>query len=238
MAEQVRAVRTRHAILMAAAKVFEDRGYQAATIAEILDAAGVTKGALYFHFQSKDDLAQGVLAEQDHRPAVPPRHSKVQEMVDVVMLHAHNLQTDPLVRAAVRLSMDQQPGLDRTGPFTRWSHVGAALLAQARDRGELLPHVDPAETADVIVAAFAGVQSMSQALSDYRDLTHRVSALLRHTLPSIVPPSLLAALDLTPTRGAHVHTETHTPTETTQAPTTETPTPTPTHTTRHPAPTT
>ncbi|MFF4044694.1 MULTISPECIES: ScbR family autoregulator-binding transcription factor [unclassified Streptomyces] len=207
MAEQVRAIRTRRAILTAAAKVFEDRGYQAATIAEILATAGVTKGALYFHFQSKDDLAQVLLAEQDHRLGVPPRQSKVQEMVDVVMLHAYRLQTEPLVRAAVRLSMDQQPGLDRSGPFMRWGEVGVALFTQAQARGELLPHVVPAETSDVIVGAFAGIQSMSQAVSDYQDLTRRVSALLRHTLPSVVIPSVLASLDLSDSRGSKVFAE-------------------------------
>ncbi|OEJ22426.1 ScbR family autoregulator-binding transcription factor [Streptomyces subrutilus] len=207
MAEQVRAIRTRQTILMAAAKVFENRGFQAATIADILTEAGVTKGALYFHFQSKDDLAQGVLAEQDQRIVVPDRPSKLQEAVDTVMLHAHRLQTDPLVRAGVRLSMDQQPGLDRSGPFLRWGEVCTELFTVAKKQGETLPHVVPSETADVFVGSFAGIQSMSQAISDYADLPVRVAALLRHVLPSIANPSVLTSLDLTELRGAAVYTE-------------------------------
>ncbi|MFJ9646071.1 ScbR family autoregulator-binding transcription factor [Streptomyces sp. NPDC004244] len=207
MAEQERAIRTRQTIVMAAAKVFESRGYQAATISEILTAAGVTKGALYFHFQSKEDLAQGVLAEQDQRLVVPERQSKVQEMVDVVMLHAYRLQTDPLVRAGVRLSMDQQPGLDRSGPFLRWAEVCNDMFTRAKTQGELLPHVVPSESADVFVGSFAGVQSMSQAVSDYADLPARISALLRHLLPSMTLPSVLASLDLTETRGRAVYAE-------------------------------
>lgn len=208
MAEQVRAIRTRRAILSAAAKIFEERGYQAATISEILTAAGVTKGALYFHFQSKEDLAQGVLAEQDQRIVVPDRLSKVQEIVDVTLLHAYRLQTDPMVRAGVRLSMDQMAhDLDRSGPFVRWAEVLVGLLETARSQGELLPHVDPIETADVIVGAFAGVQSMSQAICDYRDLPGRVSALMRHLLPSFVLPSVLTSLHLGGGRGAEVYAE-------------------------------
>ncbi|MET9887086.1 ScbR family autoregulator-binding transcription factor [Streptomyces sp. NPDC006430] len=207
MAEQVRAIRTRQAILMAAARVFEARGYQAATISEILTAAGVTKGALYFHFQSKEDLAQGVLAEQDQRLVAPDRPSKVQELVDMVMLHAYRLQTDPLVRAGVRLSMDQQPGLDRSGPFLRWGEVCTDMFTKAKAQSELLPHVVPAESADVFVGSFAGIQSMSQAICDYGDLSHRVSALLRHLLPSMTLPSVLASLDLSPARGATVYAE-------------------------------
>ncbi|CAM5705474.1 hypothetical protein SBADM41S_10882 [Streptomyces badius] len=45
MAKQDRAIRTRQAILMAAARAFEKYGYQAATITEILKSADVTKGA-------------------------------------------------------------------------------------------------------------------------------------------------------------------------------------------------
>ncbi|MFB8392628.1 ScbR family autoregulator-binding transcription factor [Streptomyces yangpuensis] len=208
MAEQVRAIRTRQTILLAAATIFEEHGYQAATISQILKAAGVTKGALYFHFESKEDLAQGVIAEQDQRFVVPPRASKVQEIVDVVMLHAHRLQTDPMVRAGVRLTMDQlAEGLDRSGPFLRWSEVGLELLQQAQAQGELMPHISPSETADVIVGSFAGIQSMSQAVSDYRDLVGRVSALMRHVLPSAVVPSVLASLDLSEDRGAAVYAE-------------------------------
>ncbi|MGW1216641.1 ScbR family autoregulator-binding transcription factor [Streptomyces sp. NPDC002499] len=208
MAKQERAVRTRDAILAAAARVFEEHGYQAATVNEILTSAGLTKGALYFHFPSKEHLAEGVLHAQDLNVPVPERACKVQQLVDTVVLHAHRLQTDPMVRAGVRLSLDQQAqSLDRSGPFLRWSEVGAALLQQAKAQGELLPHVVPAQTADVLVGAFAGVQAMSQALSNYQDLPPRVSALLRHILPSVVVPSVLVSVNLTETRGLAVYTE-------------------------------
>ncbi|MEX1659180.1 ScbR family autoregulator-binding transcription factor [Streptomyces pseudovenezuelae] len=208
MVTQDRAIRTRRTILTAAAKVFEERGYRAATISEILSAAGVTKGALYFHFASKEDLAEGVISEQDQQLPIPERACKVQEMVDAVMVHAFRLQTDPLVRAGVRLSLDQQAqGLDRRGGFLRWSAVGVELLTAARAQGELLPHVVPTVTADVLVGSFAGVQAMSQTMSNYQDLPARVTALLRHILPSVVMPSVLAAVDLTEGRGAAVNDE-------------------------------
>ncbi|MGW7386100.1 ScbR family autoregulator-binding transcription factor [Streptomyces sp. NPDC054794] len=208
MAMQDRAIRTRQTILTAAAKVFEARGYQAATISEVLNVAGVTKGALYFHFPSKEDLAQGVLSAQDQRIEIPERSSKVQELVDVVALHAYRLQTDPMVRAGVRLTMDQMShGLDRTGPFLRWSSLARHMLEMAQSQGELLPHVNPADTADVLTGAFAGIQSMSHAMSDYGDLMRRSCDLLRHLLPSVVQPSLLTSLDLSETRGRSVFAE-------------------------------
>ncbi|MFD4347381.1 ScbR family autoregulator-binding transcription factor [Streptomyces coelicoflavus] len=208
MVKQDRAVRTRKNILEAAAKIFEERGYQAATIAEVLNAAGVTKGALYFHFESKEQLAQGVLHEQDQRFVIPGRPCKIQELADVVLLHAYRLQTDPMVRAGVRLTMDQHAeGLDRSGPFLRWSVVARELLDTARSQGELLPQVVPSVTADVVVGTFAGVQSMSQTVSGYQDLQNRSSALLRHLFPSIAVPSVLASLDLSESRGEVVYEE-------------------------------
>ncbi|MPY49957.1 ScbR family autoregulator-binding transcription factor [Streptomyces acidicola] len=208
MAKQDRAIRTRRMILLAAAKVFEERGYQAATISEILAEAGVTKGALYFHFKSKDDLALGVLDEQDSHFVVPDRACKMQEIVDAVMLHAYRLQTNPMVRASVRLAMDQKAAdLDRSGPFLRWSNVIQQLLEGAQARGELLSHITPARTADVFVGSFAGIQSMSQTISDYEDLMGRVSDLLRHLLPSVAQPSVIASLHMSGSRGAVVHEE-------------------------------
>lgn len=205
---QDRALRTRQTILRAAAKVFEERGYQAATIAEILAEAKVTKGALYFHFGSKEDLVDGVLAGQDAHLAVPERASKIQELVDTVLLQAHRLRTDQMVRAGARLTLDQRVAeAHRTGPFLRWIRVCEDLLAGAREQGELLPHVVPGETAALLVGTFAGVQSMSQTLTGYEDLMPRIVTLLRHVLPSVAISSVLACVDLSPERGAKVFEE-------------------------------
>lgn len=208
MPKQDRAIRTRQNILLAAAKVFEERGYESATIAEILKSAGVTKGALYFHFGSKEQLAQGVLHGQDHRFVIPDRACKLQELADMVLLHAYRLQTDPMVRAGVRLSMNQNAvGLDRSGPFRRWSETCGGLLTQAKEQHELLPHVVPAVTADILVGAFAGIQSMSHAVTEYQDLRVRAAQLLQHIFPGIASPAVLASLDLAESRCEAVYRE-------------------------------
>jgi AcrR family transcriptional regulator len=49
---------TRERILRSALEVFEERGYRAASIDEIAARAGVTKGAIYYWFTDKDDLAR------------------------------------------------------------------------------------------------------------------------------------------------------------------------------------
>ncbi|MEU4393363.1 TetR/AcrR family transcriptional regulator [Kribbella sp. NPDC023855] len=52
-------------LVAAARELFADKGYGQVSLAEIVDAAGVTKGALYHYFDGKDALFQAVL-EQVH----------------------------------------------------------------------------------------------------------------------------------------------------------------------------
>ena len=51
-----KAERTRADLLAAARKVFAEKGYEAASVTDLAAAAGYTKGALYSHFASKEEL--------------------------------------------------------------------------------------------------------------------------------------------------------------------------------------
>ncbi|CAB3752339.1 MULTISPECIES: TetR/AcrR family transcriptional regulator [Burkholderia] len=51
---------TREAILDASERCFIERGYRAASLEEIAEAAGVTRGAVYWHFKDKSALLLGV----------------------------------------------------------------------------------------------------------------------------------------------------------------------------------
>lgn len=55
---------TRDRILCSAARVFASKGLQKATLDEVAADAGMTKGAIYWHFRSKNDLFFALL---DHR---------------------------------------------------------------------------------------------------------------------------------------------------------------------------
>lgn len=48
-------------ILDAAQGLFLDRGWDAVTIADVLDVAGISKGGFYHHFAAKEDLLHGVV---------------------------------------------------------------------------------------------------------------------------------------------------------------------------------
>lgn len=52
----------RRKILDAAARLFRARGFDGVTVAEVMQAAGLTHGGFYGHFKSKDDLIAQTLA--------------------------------------------------------------------------------------------------------------------------------------------------------------------------------
>jgi len=210
VALQERAVRTRRAILVAAAAVFAEVGYEAATISEILHRANATKGSLYFHFASKAELAQGVLAGQLAALPAPPRQDlMLQQGLDEAFLLAHLLSVgDPVVRGSVRLTVDQgapNDGLDRRVPMCGWIERNMEVLGRAKENGELLTHIDVSAAARMFVGAFTGVQVLSKVMTDHVDLPERVSDLQRHLMASIAVPAVLAQLDMAADRGTRVY---------------------------------
>jgi len=55
--------RSRERLLRAAVAVFDRKGYAAASVREIVEQAGITKPALYYHFGSKEGILVAILEE-------------------------------------------------------------------------------------------------------------------------------------------------------------------------------
>ncbi|MFH9727798.1 TetR family transcriptional regulator [Streptomyces sp. NPDC017254] len=74
MAKQERAVRTRAAVLRSAAEIFDTDGFVSASLSSISQRAGVSSGALHFHFANKGALAEAIekAAEQRLRRITGP----------------------------------------------------------------------------------------------------------------------------------------------------------------------
>jgi len=204
LARQQRAIRTRRIFLEAAAEVFDEHGYDAATIAAILDRAGLTRGALYFHFTSKEELARGVLHEAVTSEGVTPQTFKLQEWVDTALLLAYRIPREPLLSASIRLSVDPRArGLFGTR-WPDWIALGTEMLTEAKERGELLPHVDPGATSRLFVGAWTGVQLVTESIAEPLELVAEISALFELLLPNNAVPGVLARLDTSPHRAARI----------------------------------
>jgi AcrR family transcriptional regulator len=200
MARQERAIRTREAILEAMASLFIEVGYEAATIAALIERTGLTRGALYFHFPTKEAMAHGVLARAVTREGIAPQTHKLQEWVDLGLVLAHRLPREPMLRAAVQLSVDPRArGLFGTR-WPDWIRLGEDLLVEAKERGELLPHAVPSEIARLTVGAWTGVQLVTEALPEGLDLSEEIARLYQLILPNVASTGVLAKLDTSPYR--------------------------------------
>lgn len=111
MVRQERAEVTRSAILDGAARAFDAEGYHGTSLGDIVKEAGVTKGALYFHFGSKEELAQALVDEQFSALESVTDTGKpgVQTVIDIVHTMARLLVADVRVRAASAWSSTRAP---------------------------------------------------------------------------------------------------------------------------------
>ncbi|MFE5796851.1 ScbR family autoregulator-binding transcription factor [Streptomyces sp. NPDC056503] len=204
MAKQDRASRTRRLILEAGAEEFAERGYMAATCVGIAARAGVTRGAFYFHFASKHEVASAVLDEWMTRSATGrPLPYKLEELKERALATARQLEDDPIARGSFRLCLEQ--GLDtaeRQRPYLAWAGRYQHLLEEADRQGALRPDVAAAETAELLVGAFAGARLAAQILPDGADLGQRVISFLRHLLPYVATPEALDRIELAREAGA------------------------------------
>ncbi|KOX07668.1 gamma-butyrolactone-binding protein [Streptomyces sp. NRRL B-3648] len=182
------------------ASLFIEVGYEAATIAALVERTGLTRGALYFHFPTKEAMARGVLDRAVTREGTAPQTYKLQEWVDLGLVLAHRLPHEPMLRAAVQLSVDPRARSLFGTRWPDWINLGEDLLVEAAERGELLPHAVPAEIARLAVGAWTGVQLVTEALPGGPDLCEEIARLYQLILPNVASTGVLAKLDTSPYR--------------------------------------
>ncbi|MEU4177390.1 ScbR family autoregulator-binding transcription factor [Streptomyces sp. NPDC026589] len=202
--KQERAEQTRRALLLAAAEVFDEYGYAGASITRILKRAGVTAGALYFHFGSKEDLAKAVMNSQPDTLVPLIAASGLQRLIDLTLVWSWQLQRDPLLRAGVRLTNEQSSIGDsaNSDPYETFRGIMSACLDEARERGELQPGIEPIVVAEFVIAACTGMQMYSNIVSGRRDLPVRTQQMWHLLLPGIAVPAVITRAEAAPARGA------------------------------------
>ncbi|TRV75596.1 TetR/AcrR family transcriptional regulator [Streptomyces sp. 130] len=196
---QERAVRTREAILQAAAEVFDEVGYSKASIRLIMERAQVTQGGMYFHFKSKQGIAEAVVASQQRFVSLPEGEDGLQRLVDITFHLASELQTNARFRASVRLAVEQEEfgGRDATA-YMEWAEQFHRQLLAARDRNELRFGVNELEFATLLMASYTGVQIFSNISTGREDLVDRIASLWRYLLPALAHEDVINRLRISP----------------------------------------
>lgn len=202
VAKQARAAVTRQQIVVGAAKSFGKSGFDGASLSDIVENAGITKGALYFHFRSKDELARVIIEEQHNLSiaavdAISATDAPAIEQI-VMLCHeiARQIVHDPIVQAGIRLTLELSAVEGPTGsyleggpvgPYLDWINSCEALIERAVEDGDLLDTVSAPVVARFVISAFTGVQLVSNVLTDREDLEQHLDEMFALLLPSLVP---------------------------------------------------
>ncbi|MGW0831911.1 ScbR family autoregulator-binding transcription factor [Streptomyces prunicolor] len=189
---QERAEATRRAVLAAAAVLFEQHGYVGTSISDVARTSGYTSGAIYFHFGSKEGLAEAVYdAHFAEWPRLVERWDSLggpvlDRLVGLSLAVAREFRDNVIVRAGNRLSNESRSiSTELPKPFVGWISTCTQLLAAAQENGELAPGTDVERAAHVVVASFSGTHTLSDALNNRRHVEQAVVDLWTLLLPGL-----------------------------------------------------
>ncbi len=195
---QARALATRETILDAAAREFAAEGYQGASLSKILERSGVTKGAMYFHFASKEAMGRAVADAMKAR--LPEVVADLRNRGDdplataahLAVGFAEILRDEVLCRAGLRVVHEGALGRERARyPYDFWEDVHVDLLVQARAAGSLRAGIDPVELARTVVALGTGVRVVCLADGGYASVRERTAAAWSVLLAGVAEPGWL-----------------------------------------------
>jgi TetR/AcrR family transcriptional repressor of nem operon len=191
--------RTRGRLLRAAFQEMHRSGFRNADLDTILARAGVTKGALYYHFDNKEALGYAVvdevMASDLHQKWVQPlRNAKSPIDVLVRIVQSESLKREDIQRSCPLLNLSQEmSGIDegfrrRTARLFRdWHDAIAEALREGQKRGMVRSDVNANETATFLIAAYEGYVVLAKNSQDPRTMQsgqRRVSGQIESLRPA------------------------------------------------------
>ena len=165
---------TRAHLLRTAGRIFAERGYAATTQSDLIAASGLTKGAFYFYFPSKADLALAVLREQKgrwlsqvgHRVlAEPTALEQLRALVPAMLdLHEREPAAWSITRLTRELAADPALAAEVAKTPAEWVALIADIVRRGQAAGDLRAGLEPEQVAAVLVGAFDGIKDLTDVL--------------------------------------------------------------------------
>ena len=195
MARQARAEITRDAVLAGAAEVFLRLGYANASLNEIMAHSNVTKGALYFHFGSKEELARTVVDLGDRRLRAAmqnyfdQRVPALESCIGISYVVADLAVSDPMVGAMLKLNQQIGDFYGTSGQnlLADWTQRHADLVGRAQDEGDLRGDIDPEAVSLMLQEMILGAHLVASGLDRLDKMAYQVERIWFYLLPAIVP---------------------------------------------------
>ncbi|MFB6890747.1 ScbR family autoregulator-binding transcription factor [Kitasatospora sp. NPDC056327] len=180
--KQDRAARTKLLVLTAAAELFSTQGFRHTSVKDVADRVEMTKGAVYFHYPTKEALAVAVVEQHYARwpmlleEITAEGRGPLETAARLLEGAAAAFRDDIVVQAGARLQIERpQIDAELPTPYVDWTELLTTLLAGARREGELREDVSPQAAARSLVAAFFGTQHISDVLHERADVVERWS---------------------------------------------------------------
>ena len=172
--------RTRQRLLQAAFREVYRYGFQSAGIDTILAATNVTKGALYYHFESKEALGYAIIEEivakfPRDRWLLPLQRSKDKDPIDALIGIVQAIPAGPrdlkagcpLVNLAQEMSqLDEQFRKRLERIFQAWQEGIAMALRRGQSQGTVRRDLVPEETASFLIAMVEGYEVLAKNAQD------------------------------------------------------------------------
>jgi TetR/AcrR family transcriptional repressor of nem operon len=164
---------TRRKIVAAAAPVFNQRGYEGSSLADLMAATGLQKGGIYRHFSSKEELAAEAFdyawkaaweTRMQHVDQASSGLEKLKQLIaNFVELRSPVGGGCPILNTATDAD-DGNPILrERVAKALRsWSTRLQAIVREAAIAGETRVGVDPKNVATLVIATLEGAMMMSR----------------------------------------------------------------------------
>ncbi len=163
--------RTREALLSTCLQLFAARGFASTSIDEIARAAGVTKGAMYWHFASKDDLFQAILDRIRSRwqevvlQPVTARQTALDRLSQLFESYAELFRESPEICLFLQqVLLDQHNKLfsaQVAKVFSKTARFIAGIIDEGKAAGVIKPEIDSLTTAHLILGTLAGASQQS-----------------------------------------------------------------------------
>lgn len=158
------------AILDAAVRCFDEKGYDAASINEIAKAAATSKSLVSYYFPSKRALASAVI-DLAYPGGVffgvaRPGGDPLDDILWFVEHIATNVVHTPLARVAMDLQDLEVFRFNRAhGRFAGWLARFADYLDEAKDRGDITAETDTVAEARFLLSGVVGLIAISRSTS-------------------------------------------------------------------------
>lgn len=203
---QARAEATRQKILDSAVELFDEYGYGETGLADVLQRAGISKGAFYYHFDSKEAVAKAIINEFDNKAtAVVNEHFDADAptlagLIAITFTVQELMQRDPVTKIGQMLCQALgQVSNAGAQVYRRWTEAFVEMVKALTAVGQIRTDMDPVDVAEAIWVGSLGAHLVSAAVGDdpYRRLARSWRVLLGSIVPDHDLADLLTLLDRT-----------------------------------------